>query len=474
MVDYPAAEDPRQDLTVSPTRYADMVSRSETIAAIATPAGAGGIGIVRLSGARARAIAESICGRVLKPRRAELVQFCDQHQQRIDQGIALYFVGPHSFTGEDVVELQAHGAPVVLRQLVQHACALGARPARAGEFSERAYLNGKIDLTQAEAIADLIASQSATQARAALRSLDGEFSRRVQSLQVALIHARLGIEATIDFPEEEIDFLSDGRLHTEIVDLASSVQGVLQEASHGQRLRDGLHAVLIGRPNAGKSSLLNALAGADRAIVTPLPGTTRDVLREPVLVDGMAITLVDTAGLRASGDLIEQAGMCRARGELEHADLVLIVLDPADPQALDALRAEAPATARRLIVHNKIDLLPSAVASTSALTIDGEVHVRVSAKTGAGLDQLRATLAQFAGRGDGSEGSYSARARHVAALERVADHVALAESRLRIERAGELAAEELKLAQQALSELTGEYLADDLLAAIFGTFCIGK
>jgi tRNA modification GTPase len=448
-----------------------MPGRHDTIVAIATPTGAGGIGIVRLSGASARSIAEAICGRRLKPRCAELVKFRDQHRQLIDQGIALYFVGPHSFTGEDVVELQAHGAPVVLQQLVKAAVDLGARPARAGEFSERAYLNGKIDLAQAEAIADLIASQSAVQARAALRSLNGEFSQRVKNLQAALIHARLGIEAAIDFAEEEIDFLSAGHLRGELADLTANVNAVLQATRRGQHLRDGLHAVLIGRPNAGKSSLLNALAGTDRAIVTALPGTTRDVLREPVLVDGMVITLVDTAGLRASTDLIEQAGIERARSELERADLALIVLDPAEPEALEALVAEAPAAAMRLIVHSKIDLSPSAALAPSG---DGEVHIGVSAKTGAGLDQLRLLLAQFAGRGDGGDGSFSARARHVAALEQVSTHVALAESRLLIERAGELAAEELKLAQQALSELTGEYLADDLLGAIFGTFCIGK
>lgn len=464
-----------------------MSIANETITAIATPAGAGSVGIVRLSGSRARMIGSTLCNAKLKPRYAHFTHFTDGNGGVIDQGIVLYFPGPHSFTGEDVVELQAHGSPIVLEQLVKRVCALGARLARAGEFSERAYLNGKIDLTQAEAIADLIASQSNAQARAALRSLHGEFSQYVRALQTRLEKMRLYIEAALDFPEEEIDFLSDKRLVDELSALMNAITSLLTQARRGQRLRDGVHAVLIGRPNAGKSSLLNALAGTDRAIVTAIAGTTRDLLREYIQIDGVALTIIDTAGLRPSADAIEQEGMRRARSELEHADLALIVLDPADTDAINSLRAEAPAQAQCIVIHNKLDLhdawptaptksnaAPNASTADSLAMNKNEIHLYLSAKTGEGMDQLRAALKQFAGIGDGSGGEFSARARHVAALERVAEHIAQAEQRLHIEHAGELAAEELRMAQQALSELTGEYRADDLLGAIFSSFCIGK
>ncbi len=457
-----------------------MSERSDTIVAIATPAGAGGIGIVRLSGPAARQIGWKLGQRRLQPRLAQFVRFRDGYGEAIDHGVALYFPAPNSFTGEDIVELQAHGAMIVLNRLLRRCIELGARSARAGEFSERAFLNGKIDLAQAEAIADLISSQSEAQARAALRSLEGAFSEEVQALQKRLEMLRMYIEAAIDFPEEEIDFLADHRLMSDIASLRTHLAELLAGARRGQRLRDGLHTVLIGRPNAGKSSVLNALARSDRAIVTAQPGTTRDLLREHIDVDGVALTLVDTAGLRDSDDSIEQEGVRRARAELERADLALIVLAPEDEDQLDALRAEAPARARRLVLHNKSDLRgerspsPDLQKLRADAPASAEIHLDISALTGAGLASLRHQLRQLAGHGDGSEGAYSARTRHVLALQEVAEHLQLAEQHLVRNRAGELAAEELRLAQQQLATLTGEYRNDDLLGAIFSSFCIGK
>ncbi len=442
----------------------------DTIAAVATAPGAGGIGIVRLSGADASAIARTLAAIDLQPRHAHYVAMRDARGELIDRGLALWFPAPHSFTGEDVVELQIHGAPVVLARLLARCIELGARHARAGEFSERAFLNGKIDLAQAEAIADLIAAQSDAQARAALRSLQGEFSARVNALLKSLIDARLHVEAAIDFPEEEIDFLADGQILARLDAIASSLDALLRDAERGQRLRDGLHAVIIGAPNAGKSSLLNALTGSDRAIVTDIAGTTRDLLREAVNIDGIEITLVDTAGLRESPDVIESEGIRRARNELAQADLAILVVAPDDEARIDTLRAEVPRGAAVLVVHNKSDL-----ADRSAIErVDANDHVHVSAKTGVGLDGLRAAIRQHAGLGEGAEGSFSARARHVAALQRVRESLANARHRLVHDRAGELVAEELRLAQHALSEITGEFSSDNLLGVIFSSFCIGK
>jgi tRNA modification GTPase len=443
--------------------------RRDTIAAVATAPAAGGIGIVRLSGADAAAIAQALAAIEPQPRHAHYAALRDAHGELIDRGLVIWFPGPHSFTGEDVVELQIHGAPVVLARLLARCIELGARHARAGEFSERAFLNGKIDLAQAEAIADLIAAQSDAQARAALRSLQGEFSMRVNALLKSLIEARLHVEAAIDFPEEEIDFLADGQILVKLDAITHTLDALLRDAERGQRLRDGLHAVIIGAPNAGKSSLLNALAGVDRAIVTDIAGTTRDLLREAVNIDGVEITLVDTAGLRDSPDAIESEGIRRARGELARADLAILVVAPEDEARIDALRAEVPGGAAALVVHNKSDL-----ADRSEVIGSTADHVHVSAKTGAGLDALRAAIRRHAGLGDGAEGSFSARARHVAALQRVRESLANARDRLVHDRAGELVAEELRLAQQALSEITGEFSSDDLLGVIFSSFCIGK
>ena len=442
---------------------------NDTIAAIATPPGAGGIGIVRVSGPRASAIAEHL----LQARAASHVfhfsTFSDAAGELLDKGLAVFFAGPRSFTGEDVLELHAHGSPVILDLLLRRVCELGARRARPGEFSERAFLNGKLDLVQAEAVADLIAAGSETAVRAALRSLDGEFSARIREITEALVHVRAWLEAALDFPEEEIDFLSLPQLAQQLHSLCERCEHVLESARRGVILRDGLHVVILGRPNAGKSSLLNALAQSDRAIVTAVPGTTRDVLRESVVVDGIALTLVDTAGLRESADIVEQEGMRRAREELARADVALLVTDTAHAETDAALLHHAGAGAARIILHNRIDLSGEAARVEHVGT---DTHVYLSAQRGDGIALLRAELARRAG-GEAGAGAFSARTRHVQALERCARHLDAAALRL-ADRAGELAAEDLRLAHQVLGEITGEFRSDDLLGVIFSTFCIGK
>jgi tRNA modification GTPase len=449
---------------------------TDTIAAIATAPGAGGVGIVRLSGPRAHAIARAICGRALAPRHAHHARFRDAAGEVIDDGIALHFPAPASYTGEDVVELQAHGSPAVLEALVQAAVALGARRARPGEFSERAFLNGKLDLAQAEAVADLIAAADARAARAARRALEGEFSRRVDALAGELLAIRVHVEAAIDFADEPIDTLGGGQLRIRLADCAESLDALLRAARRGQRLRDGLHAVIVGPPNAGKSSLLNALAGSERAIVTDIAGTTRDLLREVVRIDGVELTLVDTAGLREGGDAIEREGMRRARGELDRADLAVVVLDARDPEAGAHAVADAIAgVPARLWVHNKIDLLaqePAADAGPRVAVGEG-VHVQVSARSGQGLVDLHRALRRLAEGDDAGEGAFTARARHVDALEQARDALADARHQLDFD-ALDLAAEALRAAHDALGEITGRVRADDLLGHIFASFCIGK
>ena len=443
----------------------------DTIVAIATAAGAGGVGIVRLSGPHALPIAKLICGRDLRPRHAHHVRFADTQGDAIDDGIALAFPGPASFTGEDVVELQAHGSPVVLQQLMARACALGARAARPGEFSERAFLNGRLDLAQAEAIADLIAAADTRAARAARRSLGGVFSERVDAIAHRLLALRVHVEAAIDFADEPIDTLGGAQVRTGLQKVQDLLHALLAEAERGRRLRDGVHAVIVGPPNAGKSSLLNVLAGSDRAIVTDVAGTTRDTLRETIRLDGLAIDLIDTAGLREGGDAIEREGMRRARAELTRADLAIVVVDARDPQAgVDAVADAVATVPRRLWIHNKVDLLPHPPADDT----DADT-VQVSAATGHGIEALHARLRALAlaGTGEGSDGEFSARARHVEALERAGTHVDTANSELGHERL-ELAAEELRLAHDALGEITGKISPDDLLGRIFSTFCIGK
>ena len=448
-----------------------MITQRDTIAAVATPSGSGGVGVLRISGPNAAAIAQSFLGRHPQPRHAHYCGFRAADKALIDRGLLLHFPQPHSYTGEDVVELQTHGAPVVLDLLLRRVCELGARPARAGEFSERAFLNGKIDLAQAEAVADLIASRSEAAARAALHSLDGLFSQRVTDLLEALIRLRLWIEAAIDFPEEEIDFLAAPELQSDLAAVRERLTRLLADTRRGVRLADGLHVVIVGRPNAGKSSLLNALAASDRAIVTAIPGTTRDLLREGIDLDGIALTLVDTAGLRDSGDVVEQEGMRRARAELERADVALLVTDAHTAKEDHALIPTLPPGCVKLIVCNKIDLDDRA---PDRETDGDEIQLHLSAKTGDGLELLREELKRLAGVSEGSAGAFSARTRHVLALERVSEHLTSAEYALLHRRAGELAAEELRQAQHQLGELTGEFTSDDLLGRIFSSFCIGK
>ncbi|AKS18124.1 tRNA uridine-5-carboxymethylaminomethyl(34) synthesis GTPase MnmE [Xanthomonas campestris] len=446
-----------------------MNALPSTIVAIATAAGTGGIGIVRLSGPQSVQIAAALGIAGLQSRHARYARFRDAQGEVIDDGIAVWFPAPHSFTGEEVVELQGHGSPVLLRQLVARCIALGARQARAGEFSERAFLNGKLDLAQAEAIADLIAAGDLRAARAARRSLDGVFSRRVDAVSESLTRLRIHVEAAIDFADEPLDTLGGAQVREELTRTRALLAQLLRDAERGRKLRDGLHAVLIGPPNAGKSSLLNALAGSERAIVTDVAGTTRDTLHEAIQLDGFELTLVDTAGLREGGDAIEREGMRRARAELQRADLALIVVDARDPQAArDALGDAIDAVPRRLWIHNKCDLL--AVAGP----MDADA-IAVSAVTGQGLEHLHTRLRELA-LGDGIEsvdGEFSARTRHVDALHRAEKHADAADLELRYEQL-ELAAEELRLAHEALGEITGKLSADDLLGKIFSSFCIGK
>lgn len=443
-----------------------MAPANDTIVAIATPPGRGGIGIVRASGPSVAALARAILGRLPAPRRAEFCTFRDA-DSALDHGLALYFPAPHSFTGEDVLELHGHGGPVVLDLVLQRALALGARAARPGEFSERAFINGKLDLTQAEAIADLIDSGSAAAARAAMRSLAGAFSAAVHALVQQLIDARTHIEAAIDFPEEEIDFLADEAIAARLAALAEGLTDIAAGAQQGRALRDGLTVAIVGRPNAGKSSLLNALARYEAAIVSDIPGTTRDIVREQIVVDGLPIHILDTAGLRAATDAIEREGVRRTHVALTHADLALVVIDDSErADALPALRAELPPGLAVCIVRSKIDLSARAPGSV------GE-EVAVSAHTGAGLDALRARLKRQAGYAGEGTGAFSARRRHLDALRRAREGVERARAQL-ADRRGELIAEDLRAAQQALNEITGEFTSDDLLGHIFASFCIGK
>ena len=448
--------------------HSQHMHTQNTIAAIATAAGAGGVGVVRISGARAREIAETLCGRRLRPRFAHYARFQDEHGETLDDGIALYFRAPASYTGEDVVELQAHGSPAVLRALLDRCCALGARLARPGEFSERAFLNGKLDLAQAEAVADLIAAGDARAARAARRSLDGVFSRRVDAIADALLGLRVHVEAAIDFVDEPLDTLGGAQLRDGLARAAADLDALLIEAERGQKLRDGLHAVIVGPPNAGKSSLLNALAGSERAIVSDIAGTTRDLLRETVRADGVELTLVDTAGLRAGGDAIEREGMRRAASELTRADLAIVVLDANEIASGHAAVAEAIAgVPQRLWVMNKADLLPS-------LPLASDDAVWVSARTGIGLDALHARLRALAGlEAEGAEGAFSARARQVDALRRARQELVAARQQLEADML-DLTAESLRAAHDSLGEITGRVAPDDLLGHIFSRFCIGK
>ena len=464
-----------------------------TIAAIATPLGRGGVGVIRLSGARAYDIACDLTGKsVFKPRMASFCRFYQADATVIDEGLVLYFKGPHSFTGEDVVELQGHGGMILQNQLLARVFELGAKQANAGEFSYRAFDNDKLDLVQAEAIADAIDATSAAAASSAIRSLSGEFSKKINQLLEQLIHLRLHVEAAIDFPDEEdVDFLSDGVIQDKLEQTQEKIQHVLATAKQGQLLRDGIHVVLAGRPNAGKSSLLNRLAGQERAIVTEVAGTTRDTLHETVVLNGLTLHLTDTAGLRDTEDTVERIGIERAHTAITQADILLLVYDvtrdleeESTPlQLAEQLFGELPESKRLLIIANKSDLLSGLLSndsskettSTSELEITnrGYEQVNVSCETGTGIDDLVETLCAKVGFHP-PENSLIARTRHLDALRRTADYLTEAHEQLTIFKAGELVAESLRQAQHSLAEITGEFSADDLLGKIFGSFCIGK
>ena len=451
---------------------------TDTIAALATAPGRAGVGIIRISGPDTKAVAQAILHRIPKTRYAEYLPFFDNNKQILDQGIALYFPGPNSFTGEDVLELQGHGGPVLLDMLLKQVLALpNVRIARPGEFSERAFLNDKLDLAQAEAIADLIDASSEQAARSAMQSLQGEFSRHIHELVEKVIYLRMYVEAAIDFPDEEIDFLSDGKVAADLAEIIDYLANVKKQATQGSILREGMKVVIAGRPNAGKSSLLNALAGREAAIVTDIAGTTRDVLREHIHIDGMPLHIIDTAGLRDATDQVEQIGIERAWKEIEQADRVLFMVDgtttdatdPHDiwPDFIDRLPANLGVT----VIRNKADLTGEPM--NADLTAKAPVY-RLSAKTGAGIDALREHLKQCIGFDASVEGSFLARRRHLDALDRAAEHLAIGQEQLHSFIAGEILAEELRLTQQHLNEITGEFSSDDLLGRIFSSFCIGK
>jgi tRNA modification GTPase len=449
------------------------VSSDDTIAAIATPPGRGGIGVLRISGQRVREIAVALCQVLPPPRLASLRTFRDQDNIALDKGLAIFFPGPASFTGEDILELHAHGGQVLMDLLLARALKLGARAAQPGEFSQRAFLNDKLDLVQAEAIADLIDSGSAQAARAAMRSLQGDFSARVHSLLEALIESRMYIEAAIDFPEEEVDFLADGEVRRRLDGLAEDVRVILASAQQGALLSEGMTVVIAGKPNAGKSSILNALAGYDAAIVTPIPGTTRDVLRERIAIDGMPLHIVDTAGLRDTQDVVETEGIKRAHREMAKADRILYVIDsqnkPPQTELEQKLKELASGVAVTLL-YNKVDLVNEAIRVTS----DSPPAIYLSAHEGTGIDLLRQHLKDAMGMLESSATTFSARRRHLVALQCVQANIATALQLLSERRAGELMAEELRQAQQYLGEITGEFTSDDLLGKIFSSFCIGK
>ena len=445
----------------------------DTIAAIASAAGRGAVGVIRVSGPLVPQIAIGILGALPAPRQARLSSFLDAQGRSVDEGIALYFPAPASYTGEHVLEIQGHGGALVVDMLLQRLLELGCRMARPGEFSERAFLNGKIDIAQAEAIADLIDAGTAAAARAAVRSLQGEFSARIADLKSGITALRTYVEAAIDFPDEEIDFLSDHALRDRLAAVFAAFESITAAARQGALLREGLRVVIAGKPNAGKSSLLNKLAGEEIAIVTDVPGTTRDVLRQQVHLDGLPLNLVDTAGLRATADVVEVEGVRRARNEMAQADRVLYVLDigAGDSESWAADLGALPAGVPVTLVFNKIDLTDGRARLDETAA---PPRVFLSARTGAGLDLLRSHLKAAVGYRETESGAFAARRRHVDALNRARQHVQSAADILSTTRAFELFAEDLRLAQHALGEITGEFTSEDLLGEIFGSFCIGK
>lgn len=451
---------------------------NDSIVAQATAPGRGSVGIVRVSGSAASHIAKQILGKVPAPRQAEYLPFKDHQGNTLDQGIALFFKAPHSFTGEDILELQGHGGQVVIDLLLKHICQQqNVRLARPGEFSERAFLNDKLDLAQAEAIADLIDASSEQAARSAMRSLQGEFSNKIHSLVEQLIQLRMYVEAAIDFPEEEIDFLSDGKVATDLQQIMQSLEKVRQQAKQGSIMREGMRVVIAGKPNAGKSSLLNALAGRDAAIVTDIAGTTRDVLREHIHLDGMPLHIIDTAGLRNAADKVEQIGIERAWQEITQADRVLFMLDSQAEQQADPATIW-PEFIQRLPKHIGLTMLRNKVDISGEATGEQQGYdyptFAISAKQGLGIDALVSHLQACMGFQAGGEGQFLARRRHIHALNNAAEHLNNGQQQLEEYNAGELLAEELRLAQQQLNEITGEFTSNDLLGRIFSSFCIGK
>ncbi|MDE1349965.1 tRNA uridine-5-carboxymethylaminomethyl(34) synthesis GTPase MnmE [Vibrio aestuarianus] len=451
---------------------------TDTIVAQATAPGRGGVGIIRVSGPQAAQVALEVTGKTLKPRYAEYLPFKHQDGSELDQGIALYFPNPHSFTGEDVLELQGHGGPVVMDMLIKRILAIsGVRAARPGEFSERAFLNDKMDLTQAEAIADLIDASSEEAAKSALQSLQGQFSKRIHTLVESLIHLRIYVEAAIDFPEEEIDFLADGKVAGDLQTIIDNLAAVRKEANQGAIMREGMKVVIAGRPNAGKSSLLNALSGKDSAIVTDIAGTTRDVLREHIHIDGMPLHIIDTAGLREASDEVEKIGIERAWDEITQADRVLFMVDGTTTDATDPKEIwpdfvdRLPDNIGMTVIRNKVDQTKEELGICH---VNSPTLIRLSAKTGGGVDALRTHLKECMGFAGGNEGGFMARRRHLDALERAAEHLSIGQQQLESYMAGEILAEELRLSQQHLNEITGEFSSDDLLGRIFSSFCIGK
>ena len=441
----------------------------DTIAAVATAPGRGGVGVVRVSGAGLGAFAFKLCGREPKPRTAHFTRFLDADERVIDEGILLYFAGPASFTGEDVLELQGHGGPVVMQMLLERCLQLGARLAEPGEFTRRAFLNGKLDLAQAESVADLIEASTAAAARSAVRSLSGRFSEEVHRIVDALIDLRMLVEATLDFPEEEIDFLERARAMPRLDSIRAQLEELLDRARQGALLRSGLNVVLVGEPNVGKSSLLNQLAGEDRAIVTEIAGTTRDALRETIQIEGIPLHIIDTAGLRDTFDVVERIGIERTWREIERADVILRLVDATqgEPGDDDIDRRLPPAVAR-ITVINKIDLVGLEAGRSEAA---GRVRLQVSARSGEGVELVRQELLRIAGWHAHGEDVILARERHLTALRKALAHVSEAGGQL---GALELFAEELRLAQEQLGEITGEFTADELLGVIFSRFCIGK
>jgi tRNA modification GTPase len=454
----------------------------ETIVAQATAPGRGGVGIVRVSGRKVKEVAQQLIGKLPPARFAEYCSFIDEQDQAIDQGIAIYFAGPHSFTGEDVLELQGHGGPVIMDMLIHRILTIpGIRMANPGEFSERAFLNDKMDLTQAEAIADLIDSTSEQAARSAMHSLQGQFSRKINALVDEVIHLRMYVEAAIDFPEEEIDFLSDGEVIGDLKTIINTLADVLDEANQGSIIREGMRVVIAGRPNAGKSSLLNALAGKEAAIVTDIAGTTRDVLTEHIHIDGMPLHIIDTAGLRDNADVVETIGIERAWKEIEQADIILFMVDATTTEDTEPEHIwpdfvhKLPADANLTVIRNKADLSGESISQYEA-SHDGKHHpvISLAAKSGQGVDLLRTHLKKAMGYKGSTEGGFMARRRHINALKEAQNDLLTGQSQLENHMAGELLAEDLRQAQMHLNEITGEFTSDDLLGKIFSSFCIGK